>query len=321
MKYILILTMLFSSSAFTSAVDITKKLANEGNVAAQYSLGVMYEVGDGVPKKPTLAFMWFEEAAHQGYFKAQYKIAGMYRNGIGVTQDYDEAVKWYKKAADQGDGMLTNHKLKREKPNADETNWLAVLAGAALIGYAEDKDKKKKQSSTSYDFSKTQGMSSSELGKELLRQKRNKGISGKGIAVPYEQPSIGYDPSAPSSIKIKRLSTKRSDDTPPPISEKSKVTSAYILPSSQTSNFCHYRSRGKEIAVSKRNSWALCPNNINLPSDSGSYFDVDQMGQSTGNRKTLNYGKSATSADYCYYSNNVQIPKSSYGPCPQMIEY
>ena len=41
--------------------------------------------------------------ADQGDMDAQFSLGVMYDNGQGVIQDYKEAVKWYRLAADQGD--------------------------------------------------------------------------------------------------------------------------------------------------------------------------------------------------------------------------
>ncbi len=41
-------------------------------------------------------------AAEQGHAYAQFTVGLMYENGDGVSKDIDEARKWYRKAADQG---------------------------------------------------------------------------------------------------------------------------------------------------------------------------------------------------------------------------
>lgn len=49
------------------------------------------------------AFREWMPLADQGDAAAQYNLGIMYDNGQGVAQDYGAAVKWYRKAADQGD--------------------------------------------------------------------------------------------------------------------------------------------------------------------------------------------------------------------------
>ena len=45
---------------------------------------------------------WFTKAAEQGDVSAQYDLGVCYYLGSGVKKDVIEASKWYKKAADQG---------------------------------------------------------------------------------------------------------------------------------------------------------------------------------------------------------------------------
>ncbi len=43
----------------------------QGNATAQFSVGVMYDKGQGVPKDDGLAYMWFNLAAASGYETAR----------------------------------------------------------------------------------------------------------------------------------------------------------------------------------------------------------------------------------------------------------
>ena len=56
-----------------------------------------YERGDY-----TTAYEEFLPIAEQGDAFAQFSLGIMYDNGEGVPQDYAEAVKWYRLAAEQG---------------------------------------------------------------------------------------------------------------------------------------------------------------------------------------------------------------------------
>ncbi len=77
--------------------------AQQGNADAQYNLGNMYRLGQGVPKDFTKAVYWLRKAAGQGYANAQYNLGNMYRLGQGVLKDFTKAVYWWRKAAGQGD--------------------------------------------------------------------------------------------------------------------------------------------------------------------------------------------------------------------------
>ena len=60
-------------------------------------------MGRGVAKDVYEAVKWYRLAADQGNVIAQYNLGVCYANGTGVAKNDAEAVKWYKKAAAQGD--------------------------------------------------------------------------------------------------------------------------------------------------------------------------------------------------------------------------
>ena len=84
------------------AVYWYQKAAEQGNVVAQFNLGVMYDEGSGVPQDGKQAVYWYQKAAEQGYLGAQYNLGLMYENGRGVPKDDKQAVYWFQKAAEQG---------------------------------------------------------------------------------------------------------------------------------------------------------------------------------------------------------------------------
>ena len=77
--------------------------AEQGNVGAQFNLGLMYRRGLGVVQDYKEAAKWTRLAAEQGAAIAQYNLGTMYQEGLGVAQDYKEAAKWTRLAAEQGD--------------------------------------------------------------------------------------------------------------------------------------------------------------------------------------------------------------------------
>ena len=77
-------------------------VAEQGDVFAQYNLGVMYDTGEGVPEDAAEAVRWFRAAAEQGHARAQYNLGVKYATGEGVPEDDAEAVRWYRAAAEQG---------------------------------------------------------------------------------------------------------------------------------------------------------------------------------------------------------------------------
>lgn len=67
---------------------------------AQYSLGLIYQQGNGVPQDSAEAFKWYKKSAELGNIHAQNNLGRMYFNGESVPQNSEEAFKWYKKAAE-----------------------------------------------------------------------------------------------------------------------------------------------------------------------------------------------------------------------------
>jgi len=88
---------------YATAIRLWATLAEEGNLHAQYNLGVAYEYGHGVTRDHAAAASWFRKAANQGLAAAQLSLGVLYESGVGVPQDFASAVSWYRKAADQGD--------------------------------------------------------------------------------------------------------------------------------------------------------------------------------------------------------------------------
>ena len=71
------------------------KAALQGQVEAQYNLGVMYDQGKGVPKNYSDAYKWYKLAAEQGFANAQYNLGVMYYRGEGIPKNYIDAYKWF----------------------------------------------------------------------------------------------------------------------------------------------------------------------------------------------------------------------------------
>jgi uncharacterized protein len=87
---------------YVTVMRLLRPLADQGVVLAQFSLGLMYANGKGVPEDSTQAANWFRKAADQGNADAQANLGAMYAKGKGVSQDSIQAVDWFRKAADRG---------------------------------------------------------------------------------------------------------------------------------------------------------------------------------------------------------------------------
>lgn len=114
------------------------KLAEQGNPEAQYKVGEMHEMGNGVKKDLTVAQTWYEKSAAQGHKKSKYKLlyleiqnnglndytksqlgvlrqesvsgnadaqyflGKMYAAGVGVPKSLNNALTWLNKATFNG---------------------------------------------------------------------------------------------------------------------------------------------------------------------------------------------------------------------------
>lgn len=83
-------------------VQLITASAEGGFADAQFNLGAMFENGQGVEKDLDEALAWYTKSAEQDYAVAQANLGMMYANARGVEQDDEVAVEWYTKAAEQG---------------------------------------------------------------------------------------------------------------------------------------------------------------------------------------------------------------------------
>ena len=92
----------YQKGDYAAAIKLLLPLANKGDAAAQLSVGLMNEMGQGVPQNYQKAIERYRQAALQGNAEAQYRLAEKYEFGQGVPQDKKTAAEWYGKSAAQG---------------------------------------------------------------------------------------------------------------------------------------------------------------------------------------------------------------------------
>ncbi len=86
-------------------IDLLREKADQGEPAAQFRLGVMYETGEypAIPKSLKKAAEYYEKAADQGYMPAKNKMAVIYYHGLaGYEKDVTKSIALFKEAADSG---------------------------------------------------------------------------------------------------------------------------------------------------------------------------------------------------------------------------
>jgi TPR repeat protein len=86
------------------------KAAEQSHAQAQYSLGLMYLKGQGVPRDKSLSRLWMSKAANLGDAGAQYEF-GLREHRLSLDENSEvalelkiEAYKWLLLAAAQGYG-------------------------------------------------------------------------------------------------------------------------------------------------------------------------------------------------------------------------
>jgi S1-C subfamily serine protease len=82
------------------ARDATLTFPQSGD--EQFSIGMLYVRGQGVPQDYAEAAKWIQQAADKGHAEAQATLGGMFLLGKGEPQDYAQAAEWLRKAAEQG---------------------------------------------------------------------------------------------------------------------------------------------------------------------------------------------------------------------------
>jgi serine/threonine protein kinase len=78
------------------------------SATAQFSLGVIYLHGQGVPPDPAKAIKWLRKSADQGDTSAQIDLGILNFNGTGTRKNETKALEWFHKAAKQGSMLAIN---------------------------------------------------------------------------------------------------------------------------------------------------------------------------------------------------------------------
>ena len=93
----------YKQSDYQTAFKLWLPLAEQGNASAQFSLGVMYNNGQGVKQDDVEAVKWYRKAAKQGDASAQGMLGAAYILGKGVQVNKSLAKEWFRKACGNGE--------------------------------------------------------------------------------------------------------------------------------------------------------------------------------------------------------------------------
>ncbi|MFT5525711.1 MAG: hypothetical protein ACI9HK_003681 [Pirellulaceae bacterium] len=122
-------------------IETLQAAADEGQVEAQFWLGMNYRDGEEVEQDHQEAFRWFSVSANQNYPPAQLFVGHCYLSGDGVEADAKMAVEFYGRAAD-ADFPLAMGLLGRcymmgegvEKNEQIAIRWYTRAAEAGVTG-------------------------------------------------------------------------------------------------------------------------------------------------------------------------------------------
>ncbi|MEX6504914.1 peptidoglycan-binding protein [Jiella sp. M17.18] len=89
--------------------------ADQGNVRAMHNLAVLYATGIDGKSDPKKAADWFQQAASYGMTDSQYNLGILYARGAGVDQDMTKSYKWFSIVAESGDKDAANKRDEVKK--------------------------------------------------------------------------------------------------------------------------------------------------------------------------------------------------------------
>lgn len=145
----------YDKAEFTTALKELAPLAEKGNAQAQYRLGKIFNLGQGLPPDKKEAAKWFHLAAQQGLAEAQGALGYLCLVGEGVSQNSDLALEWTRKAAQQGNAtaqfnlsLMYGEAFGIHKNPVESQKWLRKAAdqrhvealNALAADYAKGKD-------------------------------------------------------------------------------------------------------------------------------------------------------------------------------------
>lgn len=137
-----------------------RKAAEMGNADAQCFLGYSYGDGEnGLSKEAKESYKWYHEAAMQGNRAAQFRVGLMYEYGIGIKKNKKEAAKWYRRSASKnhtgglflsgccyyyGDGVRTDYRWAlryfRKAAKEGHTGAMYMIGNHYMYGFAVERN-------------------------------------------------------------------------------------------------------------------------------------------------------------------------------------
>jgi len=92
----------FAAGDYAAAFAAYEAAAETGDAAAQNNLGILHEVGAGIPADTDAAESWYRRAAEQDLPMGQYNLGILYGTGPPKTRDSVRAYAWLSLAGEHG---------------------------------------------------------------------------------------------------------------------------------------------------------------------------------------------------------------------------
>jgi hypothetical protein len=131
----------YQKGDYETAVRGFLPLAKQGDLAAQYQMGLIYNNGDGVSQSYREASAWFRRAAEGGHGGARIALGQLFLHGRGVPEDKVMAYVWLDLAVAQGDDELGLGEKGRRQALAQMTPQQQTRAQALAQEYRQRYDR------------------------------------------------------------------------------------------------------------------------------------------------------------------------------------
>jgi hypothetical protein len=153
------------------AAEHFRKCADAGLKHCQWRLGVMLDVGDGIPTNVGDAFNYLSASARQEYGLAHASLGLMYATGRGTVVDYKKSMESYRTAARLGEahgffgvGVLYNLGQGVPKDRLRSFAWFLVAH------FQGDEQGQKAMDNVGKDFSEDELKQAVEIANEIMRE-------------------------------------------------------------------------------------------------------------------------------------------------------
>jgi hypothetical protein len=101
-----------------SALECFKIAANNGDMLAEFYLGIMYRDHVGIPEDKAQAFKWLQDAAVHGFYDAQVAMWQAYTIGNITVANADQAGKWFSIASKNP--VMEQHREEQQRALEDK---------------------------------------------------------------------------------------------------------------------------------------------------------------------------------------------------------